>query len=94
MKTIQNILEEFRADYDSMRDLGDKFERLVARVLTLDSGIAGEFKNVWLWSDWPYRNNEPETGIDIIAEEESTGEWVAIQCRFYSDYESKKILIA
>ncbi|MBR6901091.1 MAG: DEAD/DEAH box helicase family protein, partial [Synergistaceae bacterium] len=43
------------------------------------------FENVWLWSDWPERNNRPDTGIDIVAKIRDTKKFCAIQCKFYED---------
>lgn len=83
MKPIEKILNEFRDAATSNRDLGDKFERLMASALKLDSGLAGEFSNVWLWSDFPYRGKSPDVGIDLVAQEALSGDFVAIQCKFY-----------
>src|SRR5699024_4451549 len=41
-----------------------------------------QFSHVWLWSDYPDRKGRPDTGIDLVAEE-TTGDRVAIQCKFY-----------
>lgn len=42
-----------------------------------------KFSDVWLWSEWPNRGNQPDTGIDIVAKERYTGEYCAIQCKFF-----------
>ena len=41
------------------------------------------FSNVWLWRDWPKRDNKPDTGIDLVAQERDTGHYCAIQCKFF-----------
>lgn len=64
------------------RDKGDKFERLMRSYLMTDPAWASQFSHVWLWSDYPGRNGRPDTGIDLVAEE-TTGDRVAIQCKFY-----------
>ena len=84
--TIQNILKEFREAATSKRDMGDKFERLVLAYLKNDPMYKDRFRNVWLWMEWPKRNNKPDTGIDLIAEEEATGDIWAVQCKFYDPY--------
>ena len=33
--------------------------------------------------EWPKRGNKPDTGIDLVAEERATGDYCAIQCKFY-----------
>ena len=81
--TIHSILEEFREAATSNRDLGDKFERLIVAYLKTDPIYQDKFSNVWLWMEWPKRGNKPDTGIDLVAEERATGDYCAIQCKFY-----------
>lgn len=83
MTTIHSILEEFREAATSNRDLGDRFERLVANYLVTDPLYADRFSDVWLWGEWPGRGNKPDTGIDLVAKERATGDCCAIQCKFY-----------
>src|ERR1039458_9813544 len=65
-QTIHDILKFFREEAANNRDLGDKFERLIAAYLTKDPFYAGLFGGkVWLWTEWPRRGNKPDTGIDI-----------------------------
>lgn len=84
MTTIHDILNEFREAATSNRDMGDKFERLIATYLITDPLQAERFSDVWLWSEWPDRANQPDTGIDLVAKERATGEYCAIQCKFYA----------
>ena len=81
--TIYAILEEFRQDAIHKRDLGDKFERLMVAFLKSDPIWKDLFSNVWIWLDFPKRGNAPDTGIDLVAEESATGDYWAIQCKFY-----------
>ncbi|BCX46409.1 helicase [Haloferula helveola] len=81
--TIHDILAEFRDAALNNRDLGDKFERLICRYLELDPQYAERFSNVWLWNEWPRKGEVGDIGIDIVAEEEATGDIVGIQCKFY-----------
>ena len=37
---------------------------------------------VWLWQEWPGRNGQPDKGIDLVAQDQHTGEVWAIQCKF------------
>lgn len=82
--TIHDILTEFREAATSNRDMGDKFERLIATYLVTDPMQAERFSDVWLWGEWPDRGNQPDTGIDLVAKERATGEYCAIQCKFYA----------
>ncbi|HKW28256.1 MAG TPA: DEAD/DEAH box helicase family protein, partial [Verrucomicrobiae bacterium] len=81
-QSIHDILEYFREEARNNRDLGDKFERLIAAYLTKDPYYANHFSDVWLWMEWPGRNNMGDTGIDLVAQERATGEFTAIQCKF------------
>jgi predicted helicase len=56
-QTIHDILECFREEARNNRDLGDKFERLIAAYLTKDPYFANHFSDVWLWMEWPGRNH-------------------------------------
>lgn len=80
---LGTILEELREVATSPRDLGDRFEHLMANYLRQDPLYATRFSQAWLWHDWPLRGNEPDTGIDIVAQERATGEYCAIQCKCY-----------
>jgi predicted helicase len=81
--TIHDILAEFRAEASSNRDLGDRFERLICRYLELDPLYAEQFSNVWMWNEWPKKGKVGDIGIDLVAEVRATGEYCAIQCKFY-----------
>ncbi|MBX7132607.1 MAG: DEAD/DEAH box helicase family protein [Fimbriimonadaceae bacterium] len=83
MTLIHDILEQFREDARSNRDLGDRFERLILRYLQLDPIYADRFSNVWMWNDWPLKGNVADVGIDLVAQDRATGEYCAIQCKFY-----------
>ena len=70
---------------------GKAFERLVKRALETHPGEYGplRFEQVWLWSEWPGSNGEPDNGIDLVAEqtERFGGGLCAIQCKFYDSNE-------
>ncbi|MGB4356792.1 MAG: DEAD/DEAH box helicase family protein, partial [Limnohabitans sp.] len=84
MTTIHDLLTQFRDAATSNREMGDKFERLIATYLVTDPLQQERFSDVWLWSEWPGRANQPDTGIDLVAQERYTGEYCAIQCKFYA----------
>ncbi len=82
--TIHDVLSYFREEAFHSRDLGDKFERLIAGYLTREPKYADLFGGkVWLWTEWPHHNKMPDTGIDLVAEETATGDVWAIQCKFW-----------
>ncbi|AUH68644.1 hypothetical protein GSI01S_06_00130 [Gordonia sihwensis NBRC 108236] len=55
----------------------------MVRYFELDPVLSQQYDAVWLWMDWPGRNGKPDTGIDLVARERDTGEYTAIQCKFY-----------
>src|SRR6185503_19239156 len=81
--TLRSILCEFREAAQSKRDMGDKFERLIAAYLKTDPQYAELFSEVWLWMEFPHRGKKTDTGIDLVAQEKGTGEYWAIQCKFF-----------
>ena len=83
--TITKILNEFRENSDSPRELGDKFERLMLTYLKTDPIYKEYFSQVWMWMDFPKRGNMPDTGIDLVAVIRDTGDYCAIQCKCYGE---------
>ncbi len=81
--SLSDVLAQFRDAATSNRDLGDRFERLIARYLELDPIYAERFSNVWLWNEWQQKGKVGDVGIDLVAEERATGGFCAIQCKFY-----------
>ncbi|WP_406636926.1 DEAD/DEAH box helicase [Pseudarthrobacter quantipunctorum] len=63
---------------------GSYFEQLIEQYLEHDGVQAPQYRNVWLWRDWPGRNGKPDTGIDLVAER-ADGGFTAIQCKFYAE---------
>jgi predicted helicase len=80
---IHAILDRFRQEATSARDLGDKFEYLVFAYLRTDPQYAALFERVWFWMDFPLRGKKGDLGIDLVAQERATGEYWAIQCKCY-----------
>lgn len=82
MGSINDVIEAFRRAPTNY-DRGALFERLMLRYFQLDPALSQQYEQVWLWSDWPGRKGKPDTGIDLVARERDTGEFTAIQCKFY-----------
>lgn len=82
MSTLNDILSAFRDAARSNREMGDKFERLIAAYLLADPQFSDRLADVWLWSEWPDRSGM-DVGIDLVARERGTGDYWAIQCKFY-----------
>jgi predicted helicase len=81
--TIHDILQEFRSLSHDELQKGKLFERMMAQFLRTDPQYSNRLETVWMWSEWPGRWKEDNTGIDLVALERDTGTYWAIQCKFY-----------
>lgn len=82
--TLDALLNEYRARATSGRAKGTLFEELSRQFLLHNARFAHQFKEVYLWSEWPERRTGG-TGIDLVAIPVREGEGpVAIQCKFYA----------
>ena len=86
MKTIYDILKEFRDEFFSEKYKGIRFERLMRAWLKTDPRYTGLFETVWLWGEFPFRDELGgiDTGIDLVARTYSGDCW-AIQCKCYAE---------
>lgn len=82
MGSIHEVMEAFR-EAPSNSERGTKFEKLMVRYFELDPMLSQQYDAVWRWIDWPGRKGKPDTGIDLVARERDSGEYTAIQCKFY-----------
>ena len=81
---LDALLDEYRARATSEREKGTLFEELTRQFLLHDARFAHQFKEIYLWSEWPERRTG-DTGIDLVAipVDPNAGP-VAIQCKFYA----------
>ena len=81
---LDALLDEYRARARSEREKGTLFEELTRQFLLHDARFAHQFKEIYLWSEWPERRTG-DTGIDLVAipVDPNAGP-VAIQCKFYA----------
>lgn len=86
MKTIHQVLDEYRLLAFDERHKGSLFEDLIERWLRADSFYGSYFKSVSTFSEWAKNNGKlgNDTGIDLVAIDQSNGTW-AIQCKFYDE---------
>lgn len=81
---LDALLDEYRARAKSEREKGTLFEELTRQFLLHDARFAHQFKEIYLWSEWP-EHRTGDTGIDLVAIPVHDGEGpVAIQCKFYA----------
>ena len=82
MGSINDVITALRQAPTNV-DRGTLFEQLMVRYFQLDPALAQQYDEVCRWIDWPGRYGKPDTGIDLVARERDTGEYTAIQCKFY-----------
>lgn len=82
--TFTQVLTKYRKISFSQRDKGERFERLMQTYLQTDPKYAYQFKKVWLWNEFPWKDDlgGGDTGIDIVALT-TDGDYWAIQCKCY-----------
>lgn len=85
MKTFIQILDKFRGEALSERDKGYRFERLMQSYLKTTSVYEGLFEDIWLWSEFPYRDQfgGKDIGIDLVAKT-FAGDYWAVQCKCFA----------
>ncbi|MFM0572875.1 DEAD/DEAH box helicase family protein [Paraburkholderia caledonica] len=79
---FQELLDELTEATRNNRDKGTQFERLIASYLKTDPQYADRLSDVWVWSEWPDKFST-DLGIDLVAKERGTGNYWAIQCKFF-----------
>jgi len=63
---LDALLDEYRARTKSEREKGTLFEELTRQFLLHDTRFAHQFKEIYLWSEWPERRTG-DTVIDLVA---------------------------
>ncbi|MHB1665316.1 MAG: type ISP restriction/modification enzyme [bacterium] len=94
IKMLADILERIKnnyanKNYNTERDKGTAFERLMIKFFQTDLLYNQKYKNIWMWGDWAelfpeYNFSAKDTGIDLVAQDNNS-EFYAIQCKFYSE---------
>lgn len=82
MSTVSEVLSALR-ELPSNSERGTAFEKLMVRYFQMHPLLANEYDKVCRWGDWEFRDNRPDTGIDLVARRRSDRTWTAIQCKFY-----------
>lgn len=80
--SVHQVIEEFRAAGSNV-ERGEKFEALMVDYFRLDPTLAVQYDEVQRWPEWDHHDGTHDTGIDLVARNVQTGEWTAIQCKFY-----------
>lgn len=83
MTTVHDVIEAFDAAR-SQSERGTRFEELMVKYFQYDPTLATRYSNVCRWIDWPHRGKTADVGIDLVAQDRESGDWTAIQCKFYA----------
>ena len=67
--SFHQVLEKYRSIAFSEKDKGHRFERLMQGYLRTEPLYADQFSDVWLWSEFPHKQDfrVSDTGIDLVA---------------------------
>ncbi|WP_298128065.1 type ISP restriction/modification enzyme [Brevundimonas sp.] len=87
MSDFRTLLKSFRDAAKTEREKGSYFERIAVDFIRNDPGMAQEYEDAWLFSDWAKANGVDgrDTGIDAVAKLRDEGGYCAIQCKFYRE---------
>ncbi|HYG48250.1 MAG TPA: type ISP restriction/modification enzyme [Allosphingosinicella sp.] len=87
MTGLRELLSSYREAARSEREKGTYFERLAVAFIKHDPGMAQEYEDAWLFSDWARGNGfkAGDTGIDAVAKVRGEEAFCAIQCKFYRE---------
>ena len=86
MQTLNEILQKYRSDSSSEHQKGSRFEVLMKNFLLTYPPYRGKFSDVWLWNDFPFKNDfgGKDLGIDLVTKTFDNEFW-AVQCKFYAE---------
>jgi Predicted helicase len=79
--TIHDVIEQF--DTSTNAGKGEKFEQLMVDYFHLDPVLSVTYDEVVRWPSWSHNQGTHDTGVDLVARNKESGEWTAIQCKFY-----------
>jgi predicted helicase len=84
---LRALLAEFRNSAKTEREKGNYFERLAVDFIKHDHGMAQEYEDAWLYSEWAqlFGSDGRDTGIDVVAKIRGEDSFCAIQCKFYRE---------
>jgi predicted helicase len=93
MAALHDLLTTYRNAALSEREKGTYFEELICTYLRNEATYRDLYSKVWTYTDWARDQgiDARDTGIDLVVQTHGTGEFHAIQCKFYAeDYKVQK----
>ena len=93
MSAFFDLINTYRTAAKSEREKGTYFEELICAYLRNEATYRDLYDKVWMYGDWAKDQglDGRDTGIDLVARTQGTGEYHAIQCKLYAeDYRVQK----
>lgn len=93
MTPFTTLLNTFRNASITEREKGTYFEELILAYLRNEATYKDLYSDVWSYAGWAKLQglDARDTGIDLVAKTQGTGEYHAIQCKLYAeDYKLQK----
>lgn len=93
MTALEMLLDTFRHAAVTEREKGTYFEELIVTYLRNEATYRDLYSDVWTYAEWADLQglDKRDTGIDLVAKTQGTGEYHAIQCKLYApDYKVQK----
>ena len=93
MTPLQTLLATYRHASITEREKGTYFEELICTYLRNEATYCDLYSQVWTYAEWAREQgfDARDTGIDLVAKTQGTGELHAIQCKFFAeDYRVQK----
>lgn len=84
---LRTLLVQFRDFSRTERKKGTYFERLAVAFLNNDPGMAQEYEDAWLFTEWAKAHglSAADIGIDAVAKIRGEDGFCAVQCKFYAE---------
>lgn len=93
MTSLEKLLNTYRQSSITEREKGTYFEELIVCYLRNEATYRDLYSDVWTYSQWADEQglDKRDSGIDLVAKTQGTGEFHAIQCKLYAeDYRLQK----
>lgn len=87
MTALETLLNTYRQAAVTEREKGTYFEELILSYLRNEASYRDLYSDVWTYGDWAKQQglDGRDTGIDLVARTSGTGEYHAIQCKFFAE---------
>jgi len=86
MTALEKLLDTFRHTAVTEREKGTYFEELIVTYLRHEATYRDLYSDVWTYAEWADLQglDKRDTGIDLVAKTQGTGEYHAIQCKLFA----------